>query len=184
VSALAAAAAELGAVTGAVHTAGLSPAQAPVDAIDVRHVDVPEVAKVERHRQSGQATGTNRLRSGCGVLPRTQLLPFVLFFVLIPGQYAQSLNIESGRLTTAAFIGNANGSKAVTLAFSLPTIGLRVGVLTGLAAGQGELSEGLRRWQQHKLSLRRSPPTRPSPTSGVHRRRAPPPRFEARVTVG
>ena len=28
--------------------------------IDVRHVDVPEVAKVERHRQSGQATGTDR----------------------------------------------------------------------------------------------------------------------------
>ncbi len=64
------------------------------------------------------------------------LLPFVQFFVLIPG----------GRLTTAAFIGNANGSKAVTLAFSLPTVGLRVGVLTGLVAGQGELSEGLRRW--------------------------------------
>jgi hypothetical protein len=93
------------------------------------------------------------------------LLPFVLFFVLIPG----------GRLTTAAFIGNANGSKAVTLAFSLPTIGLRVGVLRAWWLDRASYLRASVDGQQHKLSLRRSPPTRPSPTSGVHRWRAQPP---------
>ena len=53
-------------------------------------------------------------------------MPFALFFLLIPGQYAQSLYAEGGRLTTAAFIGTANGSEAVTLAISLRPVGLSV----------------------------------------------------------
>jgi hypothetical protein len=41
-----------------------------------------------------------------------------------PAKYAQLLNIECSRLTTAAFIGNADGSEAVMLAISLRTVGL------------------------------------------------------------
>ena len=82
--------------------------------IDVRPVDGPEVIKVEPTAQSGHGTGTDRLRSGCRVLPETYLLPFALFFLLIPDQYAQSLYIEGGRLDDRCLIGTANGSEAVT----------------------------------------------------------------------
>jgi hypothetical protein len=36
--------------------------------------------------------------------------------------------------TTAAFIGNANGSEAVTLATSLPTVGISIMVLLALSS--------------------------------------------------
>ncbi|HEY6687000.1 MAG TPA: hypothetical protein VI094_12415, partial [Propionibacteriaceae bacterium] len=51
-----------------------------------------------------------------------------------PRRYAQSLNIEGGRLAAAALHGDADGSEAVTLATSRPAVGLSVMVLLALSS--------------------------------------------------
>jgi hypothetical protein len=151
--------------------------------IDVRRLDVPEVAKIEhtdsRDKRPAQIVfgAAVAFFRGLAFLPIALLL---LVIALIPAQYAnliklEGVDIDGGRpaliaggiliavisvvdiglalavftgrnwarlllmlscvvTTTAAFIGNANGSEAVTLATTLPTVGLSIMVLLALSS--------------------------------------------------
>jgi hypothetical protein len=151
--------------------------------IDVRRLDVPEVAKIEhtdsRDKRPAQIVfgAAVAFFRGLAFLPIALLL---LVIAMIPAQYAnliklEGVDIDGGRpaliaggiliavisvvdiglalavftgrnwarlllmlscvvTTTAAFIGNANGSEAVTLATTLPTVGLSIMVLLALSS--------------------------------------------------
>jgi LssY C-terminus len=151
--------------------------------IDVRRLDVPEVAKIEhtdsRDKRPAQIVfgAAVAFFRGLAFLPIALLL---LVIAMIPAQYAnliklEGVDIDGGRpaliaggiliavisvvdiglalavftgrnwarlllmlscvvTTTAAFIGNANGSEAVTLATTLPTVGVSIMVLLALSS--------------------------------------------------
>jgi hypothetical protein len=143
--------------------------------IDVRRIEVPEIAKVEHTDSRDKRPAQIVFGAGVAFLRGLAFLPLALLFLFLPAHYAQSLNVEGGRpaqilagtavaliaqvdiglaiavfvgrnwarlvlmlscviTTTGAFIGNANGSEAVTLATSLPTVGINIMVLLALSS--------------------------------------------------
>jgi hypothetical protein len=148
--------------------------------IDVRHVDVPEIAKIEHTDSRDKRPAQTVFGAGVAFFRGLAFLPVALLLLLIPAKYAESINIESvhveggrpalivagsvlalfavvdiglalavfaGRnwarivlmlscvLTTiGAFVGNANGSDVITLATTLPTVGLSILVLLALSS--------------------------------------------------
>jgi hypothetical protein len=143
--------------------------------IDVRRIEVPEIAKVEHTDSRDKRPAQIVFGAGVAFLRGLAFLPLALLFLFLPAQYAQSLDVEGGRpalilagtvvalialvdiglaiavfvgrnwarlvlmlscviTTTGAFIGNANGSEAVTLATSLPTVGINIMVLLALSS--------------------------------------------------
>ena len=148
--------------------------------IDVRHVDVPEIAKIEHTDSRDKRPAQIVFGAGVAFFRGLAFLAIALLLVLIPVRYIEQVTLESidveggkpaliiagsvvalialvdigmalavffGRnwarillmlscvLTTiAAFVGNANGSEAVTLATSLPTVGLSIMVLLALSS--------------------------------------------------
>jgi hypothetical protein len=148
--------------------------------IDVRHVDVAEIAKIEQTDSRDKRPAQIVFGAGVAFFRGLAFLPIALLLLLIPARYFEQITLESvdvqggrpaliiagsvvalialvdiglalavffGRnwarillmlscvLTTiGAFIGNANGSEAVTLATSLPTVGLSIMVLLALSS--------------------------------------------------
>ena len=148
--------------------------------IDVRHVDVAEIAKIEHTDSRDKRPAQTVFGAGVAFFRGLAFLPIALLLLLIPARYFEQITLESvdvqggrpaliiagsvvalialvdiglalavffGRnwarillmlscvLTTiGAFIGNANGSEAVTLATSLPTVGLSIMVLLALSS--------------------------------------------------
>jgi len=148
--------------------------------IDVRHVDVAEIAKIEHTDSRDKRPAQIVFGAGVAFFRGLAFLPIALLLLLIPVRYVEQVTLESvdvqggrpaliiagsvvalialvdiglalavffGRnwarillmlscvLTTiGAFIGNANGSEAVTLATSLPTVGLSIMVLLALSS--------------------------------------------------
>jgi hypothetical protein len=148
--------------------------------IDVRPVEVPETAEVVHTDSRDKRPAQIAFGAGVAFFRGLVFLPIALLLLLLPGQYAQGMNVdgitvEGGRpalivvgsalaliglidiglaiavfvgrnwarvllmlvcvmTTTVAFIGNANGSEAVTLATSLPTVGLNIMVLLALSS--------------------------------------------------
>ena len=148
--------------------------------IDVRHVDVPEIAKIEHTDSRDKRPAQIVFGAGVAFFRGLAFLAIALLLLLIPVRYIEQVTLESldvqggkpaliiagsvvalialvdigmalavffGRnwarillmlscvLTTiGAFVGNANGSEAVTLATSLPTVGLSIMVLLALSS--------------------------------------------------
>ena len=148
--------------------------------IDVRHVDVLEVAKIEHTDSRDKRPAQIVFGAGVAFFRGLAFLAVALLLLLIPVRLfeqvtLESIDVEGGRpaliiagsvvafialvdigmalavffgrnwarillmlscvLTTiAAFVGNANGSEAVTLATSLPTVGLSIMVLLALSS--------------------------------------------------
>jgi hypothetical protein len=148
--------------------------------IDVRHVDVPEIAKIQHTDSRDKRPAQIVFGAGVAFFRGLAFLAIALLLVLIPVRYIEQVTLESvdvqggkpafiiagsvvalialvdigmalavffGRnwarillmlscvLTTiGAFVGNANGSEAVTLATSLPTVGLSIMVLLALSS--------------------------------------------------
>jgi len=148
--------------------------------IDVRHVDVPEIAKIQHTDSRDKRPAQIVFGAGVAFFRGLAFLAIALLLVLIPVRYIEQVPLESidvqggkpaliiaggvvalialvdigmalavffGRnwarillmlscvLTTiGAFVGNANGSEAVTLATSLPTVGLSIMVLLALSS--------------------------------------------------
>jgi hypothetical protein len=148
--------------------------------IDVRRVEVLEIAKIEHTDSRDKRPAQIVFGAGVAFFRGLAFLPIALLLLLIPPQYFQQLTLESvdveggrpafliagsvvalialvdiglalavffGRnwarillmlscvvTTIGAFIGNANGSEAVTLATSLPTVGLSIMVLLALTS--------------------------------------------------
>ncbi|MFL6046488.1 MAG: LssY C-terminal domain-containing protein [Propionibacteriaceae bacterium] len=146
--------------------------------INVRRIDVPEIAKVEHTDSRDKRPAQIVFGAGVAFFRGLAFLPIALFLLLLPAKYIQGLqgvNIEGGRpalilagsvvavislvdiglavavffgrnwariwlmlscvlTTTTAFIGNANGSEAVTLATTLPTVGVSILVLLALSS--------------------------------------------------
>ena len=148
--------------------------------IDVRHVDVLDVAKIEHTDSRDKRPAQIVFGAGVAFFRGLAFLAIALLLLLIPVRLFEQITLESvdveggkpaliiagsvvalialvdigmalavffGRnwarillmlscvLTTiAAFIGNANGSEAVTLATSLPTVGLSIMVLLALSS--------------------------------------------------
>jgi hypothetical protein len=145
--------------------------------IDVRYVDVQELATVEHTDSRDKRPAQIVFGAGVGFFRGLGFLAIALFLFFLPVQYTQQLNIEGGRpaliiggsvvafislidiglalavftgrnwarvllmlscvlTTTTAFIGNANRSESVTLATSLPTVGLSIMVLLALSSNR------------------------------------------------
>jgi LssY C-terminus len=148
--------------------------------IDVRPIDVPEIAKVEYTDSRDKRPAQIVFGAAVAFFRGLAFLPLALLFLLVPAQYAQSVNLESVNIeggrpalilvgsaiaiyslveiglatavfagrnwarlvlmlacvmtTVAAFIGNANGSEVVTIATSLPTVGVSIMVLLALSS--------------------------------------------------
>ena len=148
--------------------------------IDVRHVDVPEVAKIVHTDSRDKRPAQIVFGAGVAFFRGLAFLPIALLLLLIPARYFEQITLESvdvqggrpaliiagsvvalialvdialalavffGRnwarillmlscvvTTIGAFIGNANGSEAVTLATSLPTVGISIMVLLALSS--------------------------------------------------
>jgi LssY C-terminus len=143
--------------------------------IDVRGVDVADIAKVEHTDSRDKRPAQISFGAAVAFFRGLIFLPIALLLLLLPAQYVQMLNVEGGRpvlivagsvaaliglvdiglavavfvgrnwarivlmlscvlTTTLAFIGNANRSEAVTLATSLPTVGLSIMVLLALSS--------------------------------------------------
>jgi len=149
--------------------------------IDVRRVEVAEIAKVEHTDSRDKRPAQSVFGAGVAFFRGLVLVPVALILLLLPAQYLQGnvdiegVTVEGGRLavivagsvlafiglvdialavavfvgrnwarillmlscvltTIGAFIGNANGSEAVTLATSLPTVGLNIMVLLALSS--------------------------------------------------
>jgi LssY C-terminus len=143
--------------------------------IDVRGVDVPDVAKVEHTDSRDKRPAQIVFGAGVGFFRGLGYLLIALVLLLLPVQYLPGVDVQGGRpvlilagslvafvalldiglaaavfvgrnwarillmlscvlTTTVAFIGNANGAEAVTLATSLPTVGLSIMVLLALSS--------------------------------------------------
>jgi LssY C-terminus len=149
--------------------------------IDVRRVEVAEIAKVEYTDSRDKRPAQIVFGAGVAFSRGLFYLPIALILLLLPAQYLQGnvdiqgLTVEGGHsavivagsvlafiglidislavavfvgrnwarillmlscvvTTIGAFIGNANGSEAVTLATSLPTVGLSIMVLLALTS--------------------------------------------------
>jgi uncharacterized membrane protein len=149
--------------------------------VDVRRVDVAEIAKVEYTDSRDKRPAQIAFGAGVAFFRGLFFLPIALILLLLPAQYLQGnvdiqgVSVEGGRpavivagsvlaliglvdialavavfvgrnwartllmlscvmTTIAAFIGNANGSEAVTLATSLPTVGISIMVLLALSS--------------------------------------------------
>jgi hypothetical protein len=148
--------------------------------IDVRPIDVPDIAKIEHTDSRDKRPAQIVFGAGVAFFRGLAFLSIALLLLLIPTKYFQSINLESvsieggrpalivagsvvavialidiglalavffGRnwarillmlscvvTTIGAFVGNANGSEAVTLATSLPTVGLSIMVLLALSS--------------------------------------------------
>jgi hypothetical protein len=143
--------------------------------IDVRGVDVPDVAKVEHTDSRDKRPAQIVFGAGVGFFRGLGYLLIALLLLLLPVQYVPEVDVEGGRpalilagsvvalvalidiglaiavfvgrnwarillmlscvlTTTVAFIGNANRSEAVTLATSLPTVGISIMVLLALSS--------------------------------------------------
>jgi LssY C-terminus len=143
--------------------------------IDVRGVDVPELAKVEHTDSRDKRPAQIVFGAGVGFFRGLGYLLIALVLLLLPVQYVPEVNVEGGRpalilagsvvavvalidiglamavfvgrnwarillmlscvlSTTVAFVGNATGAEAVTLATSLPTVGLSIMVLLALSS--------------------------------------------------
>jgi hypothetical protein len=145
--------------------------------INVRHIEVPEISKIEHTDSRDKRPAQIVFGAGVGFFRGLVFLPIALVLFFLPMKYAQSLDVEGGRpalivagsvvafiglidiglalavfsgrnwarillmlscvlTTTTAFIGDANGSEAVTLATSLPTVGLSIMVLLALSSNR------------------------------------------------
>jgi hypothetical protein len=143
--------------------------------IDVRGVDVPDVAKVEHTDSRDKRPAQIVFGAGVGFFRGLGYLLIALLLLLLPVQYVPEVDVEGGRpalilagsvvalvalidiglaiavfvgrnwarillmlscvlTTTVAFIGNANRSESVTLATSLPTVGISIMVLLALSS--------------------------------------------------
>jgi len=146
--------------------------------INVRRIDVPEIAKVEHTDSRDKRPAQIVFGAGVAFFRGLGFLPIALFLLLLPVKYLQGLEggtIEGGRpalilagsvvafislvdiglavavffgrnwariwlmlscvlTATTAFIGSATGSEAVTLATSLPTVGVSILVLLALSS--------------------------------------------------
>jgi LssY C-terminus len=143
--------------------------------IDVRGVDVPEVAKVEHTDSRDKRPAQIVFGAGVGFFRGLGYLLIAFVLLLLPIQHVPGVDVEGGRpalilagslvalvalldiglamavfvgrnwarillmlscvlTTTVAFVGNANGAEAVTLATSLPTVGLSIMVLLALSS--------------------------------------------------
>jgi LssY C-terminus len=149
--------------------------------IDVRRVNVPEIAAIEETDSRDKRPAQIVFGAGVAFFRGLVFLPVALILLLLPAQYLQGnvdiqgVTVEGGRVavivagsvlafiglvdialafavfvgrnwarillmlscvltTIGAFIGNANGSEAVTLATSLPTVGLNIMVLLALSS--------------------------------------------------
>jgi len=146
--------------------------------IDVRRVDVPEIAKVEHTDSRDKRPAQIVFGAGVAFFRGLIFLPLALLLLLLPAKYVQGLegvDIEGGRpaliiagsvialyclveiglalavfagrnwarlvlmlscvfTTIGAFVGNANRSEVVTLATSLPTVGISIMVLLALSS--------------------------------------------------
>jgi hypothetical protein len=148
--------------------------------INVRPIDVPEVARIEHTDSRDKRPVQIVFGAGVAFFRGLAFLPIALLLLLIPVRYFESITLESvdieggrpalilagsvvaiialvdiglalavffGRnwarillmlscviTTIGAFISNANGSEAVTLATSLPTVGLSIMVLLALSS--------------------------------------------------
>ncbi|HJV13536.1 MAG TPA: LssY C-terminal domain-containing protein [Propionibacteriaceae bacterium] len=146
--------------------------------IDVRRIEVPEIAKVAHTDSRDKRPAQITFGAGVAFIRGLAFLPLALLLLLLPVQYLQGVegvSIEGGQsalivagsvvaiislvdiglavavffgrnwariwlmlscvLTiTSAFIGNARGSEVVTLATTLPTVGLSILVLLALSS--------------------------------------------------
>jgi hypothetical protein len=148
--------------------------------IDVRPIDVPDIAKIEHTDSRDKRPAQIVFGAGVAFFRGLAFLPIALLLLLIPAKYFQSINLESVNIeggrpalivagsvlafialidiglalavffgrnwarillmlscvvtTIGAFVGNANGSEAVTLAAGLPTVGLNIMVLLALSS--------------------------------------------------
>jgi hypothetical protein len=149
--------------------------------IDVRRVEVAEIAKVEYTDSRDKRPAQIVFGAGVAFFRGLFYLPIALILLLLPAQYLQGnvdiegLTVEGGRAavivaggvlafiglidialavavfagrnwarillmlscvvtTIGAFIGNANRSEVVTLATSLPTVGINIMVLLALSS--------------------------------------------------
>ena len=149
--------------------------------IDVRRVEVAEIAKVEYTDSRDKRPSQIVFGAGVAFFRGLFYLPIALILLLVPAQYLQGnvdiqgLTVEGGRgavivaggvlafiglvdialavavfvgrnwarillmlscvvTTIGAFIGNANRSEVITLATSLPTVGLSIMVLLALSS--------------------------------------------------
>jgi len=149
--------------------------------IDVRRVEVAEIAKVEYTDSRDKRPSQIVFGAGVAFFRGLFYLPIALILFLLPAQYLQGnvdiqgLTVEGGRAavivaggvlafiglidialavavfvgrnwarillmlscvvtTIGAFIGNANRSEVITLATSLPTVGLSIMVLLALSS--------------------------------------------------
>jgi hypothetical protein len=146
--------------------------------IDVRRVDVAEIAKVEHTDSRDKRPAQIVFGAGVAFLRGLAFLPVALILLLIPVRYLQQIpgtSIEGGRpalilagsivavislvdiglavavflgrnwariwlmlscvlTTTTAFLGSVRGSEAITLATSLPTVGISILVLLALSS--------------------------------------------------
>ena len=146
--------------------------------IDVRRVDVAEIAKVEHTDSRDKRPAQIVFGAGVAFFRGLAFLPIALLLLLLPVQYLQQIDgtsIEGGRpalilagsvvavislvdiglavavflgrnwariwlmlscvlTTTTAFLGSVRGSEAITLATSLPTVGISILVLLALSS--------------------------------------------------
>ncbi len=149
--------------------------------IDVRRVEVAEIAKVEYTDSRDKRPAQIVFGAGVAFFRGLFFLLIALILLLLPAQYIQGnvdiqgMNVEGGRpalivagsvvafiglidiglatavftgrnwarillmlssvvTTIGAFIGNANGSEVITLATSLPTVGISIMVLLALSS--------------------------------------------------
>ncbi|HEX3199429.1 MAG TPA: LssY C-terminal domain-containing protein, partial [Propionibacteriaceae bacterium] len=149
--------------------------------IDVRRVEVAEIAKIEYTDSRDKRPAQIVFGAGVALFRGLFFLPIALILLLLPAQYLQGnvdlqgVTVEGGRAavivagsviafiglidiglatavfvgrnwarillmlscvvtTIGAFIGNANGSEVITLATSLPTVGISIMVLLALSS--------------------------------------------------
>ena len=169
--------------------------------IDVRRVEVAEIAKVEYTDSRDKRPAQIVFGAGVAFTRGLFYLPIALILLLLPAQYLQGnvdiqgLTVEGGHsavivagsvlafiglvdvalavavfvgrnwarillmlscvvTTIGAFIGNANGSEAVTLATSLPTVGLNIMVLLALSSHRARVYATRRRHIPKRLAGR------------------------------
>ena len=166
--------------------------------IDVRLIDVPEIAKLEHTDSRDKRPAQIVFGAAVGFFRGLAFLPIALLLLLLPIQYLQAMQgvtIDGGRpalilagcivaivslvdiglavavffgrnwariwlmlscvLTiTTAFVGNARGSEVVTLATTLPTVGLSILVLLALSSHRARaFAERGRRVPKHIAGL-------------------------------
>jgi hypothetical protein len=169
--------------------------------IDVRRVEVAEIAKIEYTDSRDKRPAQIVFGAGVALFRGLFFLPIALILLLLPAQYLQGnvdlqgVTVEGGRAavivagsviafiglidiglatavfvgrnwarillmlscvvtTIGAFIGNANGSEVITLATSLPTVGISIMVLLALSSHRAREYAARRRHVPKRIARR------------------------------